>query len=153
MPKFSAVIRKLGINPFVEVPERIVQKLLRDAKQDTGPLPVRGRIHRMPFVTTVVKYAGAWRLYLNTQMRRDAGVDVKDTINVELTYDPKPRIVPMPEKFALALKKNKRAKAAFEKLPASHQKAILSYMNWLKTEEALERAIDKVIQKELKRSP
>lgn len=150
MQKFSAVIQKIGINPCVDVPDKIIQQLLREAKKERGPLPVCGRINRSAFETTIIKYQGAWRLYLNTQMRQDADVDVKDRVAVQVTFDPKPHKVRMPKKFTAALRKNKKAKDAFEKLPPSHQQAILKYMNWLKTDEALRRAIDKVIEKELK---
>lgn len=143
--KFSARIFKLDINPCVDVPERIVQKLLRVAKKERGPIPVKGRLNGKPFKTTVVKYRGAWRLYLNTYMRTDAGVDVGDRVNVTLELDTKPRIVPRPKEFAQALDQNPAAKAAFANSPPSHQREILIYLNWVKKPETLQRNIDKAI--------
>ena len=89
-----------------------------------------------------MKYQGAWRLYLNTPMRRDVG----DDATMVIEFDPELRIVPTHPKFAHALSKNKAAKAAFEKLAPSRQKDILRYLNSMKTEESLVRNIDKVMQ-------
>src|SRR5690242_14804303 len=122
---FSATVYKIDINPYVKVPDRILQKLCRDAGKETGPIPVKGTLRGKPFVATVVKFRGLWRLYLNTPMRRAAGVEVGDKVTVGVRYDKTPRTVPAPRKFTLALSKNKRAKEAFEKLAPSRQKEIL----------------------------
>lgn len=147
--KITAKIHKLGINPCIDVPEVVARRLLQNAGKTSGSIPVRGTLNGKKFLQTIVKYRGAWRLYLNTEMRKDAGIGVGDTAKVIIAFDPKPRTVPMNKKLAAALSKNKRARDAFEKLPPSHQKAILRYLNWLKTDEAVERGVKKVIEKEL----
>ncbi|MBI2845314.1 MAG: DUF1905 domain-containing protein [Chloroflexi bacterium] len=143
--KFSGKICKLDINPCVDVPEKIVQELLRAANKERGPIPVKGRLNGKEFRTTVVKFRGAWRLYLNTYMRAEAGIDVGDRARVQIWFDPNPRSVPIPKVFAKALDENPAAKAAFEKSPPSHQREILRYMNWIKRPETLQRNIDKAI--------
>jgi uncharacterized protein YdeI (YjbR/CyaY-like superfamily) len=55
----------------------------------------------------------------------------------------------MPPRFAAALAKDKRPRAAFENLTLSHRKEILNYLNSLKTEAALERTIKKAIAESL----
>jgi uncharacterized protein YdeI (YjbR/CyaY-like superfamily) len=55
----------------------------------------------------------------------------------------------MPPKFAAALARDSRARAAFENLTPSHRKDILNYLNWLKTDEALERNIKKATAESL----
>ncbi len=89
-------------------------------------------------------------------MHRDAGIDVGDEAHVEIIFDPKSRIEPVNQEFELALSKNNKAKEAFEKLAPSHQKEILRYLNYLKTEKSLVCGVEKVIQhlggKKLKRS-
>ena len=134
------------MNPYVAVPEAVLNSLFQQAGRTKGPIPVRGRLNRKRFKQTLVKYQGAWRLYLNTQMRRDAGIDVGDEAEVEIEFDPEPRVIPMPLQFAQALSRNKEARAAFEKLVPSRQKEILAYLNSLKTKESLVRNIEKVIQ-------
>lgn len=147
---FSAKVYKLGINPCVDVPHDVLSKLQKQAGKTRGPISVRGKINGMEFRQTVVKYQGAWKLYLNTYMRQDAKVDVGDNVKIELEFDPNPRIVPVPDTLARALNKNKTAKAAWDKLPPSHRKEILSYLNSLKSKEALERNVQKVIRENLK---
>lgn len=146
METFTAKILKIGINPYVGLPEDILNRIFTQAGKSKGPIPVRGTLNGKKFKQTLVKYQGAWRLYLNTPMHQDAGIDVGDNATVELELDPEPRIVPMHPKFARALSKNKVAKATFEKLVPSRQKEILRYLNSMKTEESLVRNIEKVIQ-------
>jgi hypothetical protein len=146
MQRFSAKVGKIDINPYVEVPDDILQKLQQDAKKERGPLPVKGTLQGKPFSTTVVKFRGMWRLYLNTPMRQAANVDVGDQVTISVQFDKTPPKVPMSRKFALALSKNQTAKDAFQKLAPSRQKEILRYLNSLKQAETLERNIEKVIQ-------
>ena len=146
MHTFSATVRKIDINPYVQVPDDVIRKLQQDAKKGKGPIPVRGRLQGKSFSTTVVRFRGMWRLYLNTAMRGAASVKVGDTVRIEVEFDSTPRTVPAPRKFTLALSKNRRAREAFEKLAPSRQKEILRYLNSLKRAETLERNIEKIIQ-------
>jgi hypothetical protein len=146
MERFTAKILKIGINPYVGVPEGVLNTLFQQADKNKGPIPVRGTLNGKRFKQTLVKYQGAWRLYLNTQMRQDAGIDVGDDATVEIEFDPEPRIVPIHPKFARALSKNREANVAFETLAPSRQREILRYLNSMKTEESLVRNIEKVIQ-------
>ena len=143
---FAAIIHKIGINPYVSVPEEVLSALFKQAKKSKGPIPVRGTIHGKPFLQTLVKYQGAWRLYINGEMRRAAGVDVGDRATLKVEYDPIPRIEAIPLKFREALSNHKAAKSAFERLPASRQKEMLRYLNSMKTETSLQRNIEKIIR-------
>jgi hypothetical protein len=146
MQIFAATVRKIDINPYVKVPDRIVRRLHQDANKETGPIPVTGKLRGKPFSTTVVRFRGMWRLYLNTAMRREASVEVGDKVNVGVRFDNTLRTEPSPRKFTLALSRNKKAKTAFEKLAPSRRKEILRYLNSLKQQETLERNIGKIIQ-------
>jgi uncharacterized protein YdeI (YjbR/CyaY-like superfamily) len=79
-------------------------------------------------------------------MRRAAGIDVGDMANIEIDFDPKPRIISMHPELKKAFVKNKNAKAVFEKLSPYRQKEISRYINSLKTEGSVERNISKVIK-------
>ncbi len=146
MKSFSAKILKLGINPYVGIPEKILVWLFEKAGRSKGPLSVRGKLNSKEFKQTLVKYEGAWRLYLNTPMRRSAAIDVGDQARVEIEFDPVPRRVPMHPALRLALSKHKDAKTAFNKLPPYRQKEILRYLNFLKTEESVKRIVAIVIR-------
>lgn len=146
MRSFSAKIFKIGINPYVLLPGTVLQSLFKQAGKDKGAIPVRGKLNGNDFIQTLVKYSGKWRLYLNTPMRKSARIDVGDMANVKIEYDPQPRIVPMHSKLQQALEKNKKAKAAFEKLTPSRQKEILRYMGFLKSEDSVTKNVERVIK-------
>jgi uncharacterized protein YdeI (YjbR/CyaY-like superfamily) len=153
MESFTAEVLIIGINPYVGVPENVLNSLFEQADKSKSPIPVRGTLNGKRFVQTLVKYQGAWRLYLNTPMRQAAGIGVGDKATVEIEFDSEPRIVPINPKFARALSKNREAKLAFEKLAPSRQNEILRYLNSMKTEESLLRNIEKVIQHLLGKKP
>lgn len=146
MKTFSAKILKIGINPYVLLPAEVLNTLFDQSGKDKGPIPVRGTLNGKEFTQTLVKFSGKWRLYLNTPMRQAAGIDVGDTADVKIEFDPGPRLTPMHPKLLHALSQNKKAKAAFEKLVPSRQKEITRYLNFLKTEESVVRNIEKVIR-------
>jgi hypothetical protein len=145
MKLFSASINKIGVNPFVFLPETVLNYIFKQAGKNKGPIPVRGKLDGHPFIQTLVKYSGAWRLYLNTPMRKAAGKDVADIIKVEIEFDPVERTIPIHPKLKAALKKNKKANAAFEQLSPSRQKEIVRYISFLKTEDSVEKNIIRAV--------
>jgi len=145
MNSFSAKIYKIGINPYVLIPAEELKQIFKQASKDKGPIPVRGELNGHPFIQTLVKFSGKWRLYLNGPMRKAAGIDVGDMAEVKLEFDPGPREISMHPKLKIALDKNKKALAAFSKLPPSRQKEILRYIGFLKTEESVDKNIKRAI--------
>jgi len=146
MKSFSAEISKIGINPYIGVPEDILDGLFKKSGRTRGPIPVRGSLNKKRFKQTLVKYKGAWRLYINGPMRKAAGVDVGDQAHVQIEFDPAPRIEGMHPKLVQAFAGNKAAERAFEKLVPSRRQEILRYLNAMKTESSLERNVEKIIQ-------
>jgi hypothetical protein len=150
---YSAKIFKIGINPYVHVPEDVLNVIFHQAGKTKGPIPVHVTLNGKKFKQTLVKYQGAWRLYINGEMRQNAAVDVGDQTHIKLEFDPAPRIEVMPSKFKIALLKNKAAKRAFDALAPSRQKEMLRYLNSMKTESSLERNIEKIIRHLLGEKP
>ena len=93
MKSFCAKIAKLGFNPYVSLPDEVSESLLEKAGKTRGPIPVRGTVNGKSLVQTLVRYQGAWRLYLNSTMREAAGIDVGDEAHIRLEFDPAPRQV------------------------------------------------------------
>lgn len=145
MPTFKAVIEIIGINPFVFVPEKILAAVLQKAEKEKGPIPIKGIINKNPYKQTLVKYAGHWRLYINTVMLKDSPKRIGETVAISIEFDPAERKLPMHPGLAKALAKNKMAKTNFTQLPASRQQEIIRYISNLKTPESLERNIAKAI--------
>ena len=138
---FSAIINKLGINPYVDVPEHVSQCFGK-----RGYIRVTGTLNGVSMRATLVPTGNVrHRLYVNGEMRKEANVKDGDTINLSLRLATEPRQVAVPRELMEALESNEKARTAFEKLPPSHQKEILDYLNFLKKPESLKRNIGKVI--------
>ena len=146
MPRFSASIHKIGINPAVDPPEKVLAQLFKSAGKAKGPIPVRGTINGSEFIQTLIKYRGSWRLYVNGEMLRGSGANVGDKIKVEIEFDPRPRDVQMPTRLKDALEIDTKAKIAFAELPPSRQKEIFKYINSLRTEESIARNVERILQ-------
>lgn len=146
MAKFSATIYKIGINPVVDPPDRAMQAIFKSAVRSKGAIPVRGKLNGAEFIQTIVKYKGAWRLYINGPMLKDSRLAVGDTANIEIDFDPRSRDVALPSELAKALRKDKRASTAFESLSPSRRKEISRYIGSLKTAEAVAKNVERVIK-------
>lgn len=142
---FRAKIQLIGINPYVLNPESELQKLFKQAGKDKGKIPVKLKIDGHEFPQTLVKYSGAWRLYLNGPMRKAAGKEVGDTAEFEVTFDPSDRSIPMHPKLENALNENPKAKEVFDQLIASRRLEIVRYISHLKTEESVDKNITRAI--------
>jgi len=145
MKAFTARIQKIGINPYVLLPAAVLKSIFNKAGKYKGAVPVKIRIGTKDFIQNMVKYSGKWRLYLNAPMRNAAGKDVGDLITIQIDFDLKPRTTPIHPKLKQALKENKQAKLAFDKLSPSRQKEILKYINFLKSEESVDKNVQKTI--------
>ncbi len=145
MFKFKATIQIIGVNPFVFVPDNILQQIFKQAQKDRGPIPIRGTINNKTYRQTLVKYSGAWRLYINTTMLKNSPKHIGKTVEVTLNFDPGSREISPPEKFVKALGENKKAKTIFESLPPSRKLEIVKYLVRLKTDKALDNNITSAI--------
>ncbi|GLR17251.1 YdeI/OmpD-associated family protein [Portibacter lacus] len=146
MHDFKAEIEIIGINPFVFLPQDILESLFKTAGKNKGKIPVRLLIGGQDFEQTLIKYSGYWRLYLNASMRKLARKEVGDVIALKIAFDPNERVVPFHPKLRKALAQNKEANVGFGKLSPSLQNEISKYLSYLKTEESIERNIDKAIK-------
>lgn len=140
--RFATTIFKVGINPCVDVPARVSKALGR-----RGYIPVQGTLNGHEFRAGLVSLGrGCHRLFINGEMRRAAGVDVNDRVTIILEYDAKLRQTPVPHQLSKALKNNPAADSAWENLAPSRRKEILSYLNFLKRPETIERNVERTIK-------
>jgi hypothetical protein len=130
----------------VDPPDDVLTAIFESAGKSKGPIPVRGTLNGAGFIQTLVKFKGGWRLYINGAMLENSGLNVGDAATIEIEFDPEPRSVPMPERFAEALANDRKARTAFENLAPSRQKEILKYLGALKTSQALEKNVRLVLQ-------
>jgi Bacteriocin-protection, YdeI or OmpD-Associated/Domain of unknown function (DUF1905) len=145
MKKFSAHIEIIGANPFVFLPERVLSAVLKEAGKDKGPIRVRGTINGDPYRQTLLRYKGAWRLYVNGIMLKNSPKRIGEKIVVEIEFDPEDKKVEPHPKLAQALQKNKKAAAAWVRLTPSRRWEIVRYIGSLKTAERIDRNIARAI--------
>lgn len=143
--QFEAKIEIIGINPFVFVPEKILQSLFKQAGKDKGHIPIKGIINGNPYRQTLVRYSGEWRLYINTIMLKNSPKRIGETVTLTISFDSESRAIEMPADFAKALEANPDAHSVFEQLSASRKQEIIRYLARLKTKETLDRNISKAI--------
>ena len=146
MIKFRAKIEIIGVNPFVFLPDRVLQEVFTQAGKSKGKIPVKMKIDGHEFVQTLIKWSGSWRLYLNTPMRKAAKKEVGDVADLEIAYDPTERVYPMHPKFEKALQENEEARNVFYSLRPSLQLEINRYFGFLKNEAWVDRNVVKAIQ-------
>jgi hypothetical protein len=147
--RFPVVIGKVGINPCVDVPAYVSAAL-----GHTGCVAVRATLNGQPFRAGLVSLGGGrHRLFINGQMRKAAGVDVGDAVEVELDYDPRPRTRPVPSQLVTALKDGPTARAAWDALTPSRRNEMPDYLNSLKQPNSIQRNVDKILATVLRPAP
>jgi len=146
MKSFTDKIKIIGVNPYVIPPEKVLSALFKQCRRSAGPIPIRGKLNGKPYIQTLVKYRGKWRLYLNTPMRKGAGIDVGDLAKFSIAFDPRSRAIRMPNELKNALQKNSKALKVFNTLPASRKKEIIRYIAHLKQPDSIKRNIARAIR-------
>lgn len=145
MNRFKAEIDIIGVNPFVFVPDKILNNLFKQAGKEKGAIPVKGTLNGNSYKQTLVRFKGAWRLYINTTMLKNSPRRVGESITLTIEFDASDRSIKPHPLLAKAMKNNIEAKKVFDKLTPSRQKEIIRYISFLKTEESIIRNIDRVI--------
>ncbi len=146
---FQAIIKKEGINPYVDPPLGTGVKL-----GGRGVIPVKVLLEGKPFKANLMPLGPKrtqaapgrqHRLYLHGIMRKTVGKDEGDRVRVVLEFDKNPRVEPVNPALGRVLKKDPVARKVFKGLSPSHQKELNRYLNHLKSPEALQRNVDKVM--------
>jgi len=145
MHKFVAEINIIGINPFVFVPEKILQDIFKEAGKEKGKIPIRGSINGNPYKQTLVKYQGDWRLYVNTLMLKNSPKRIGEVVELTLEFDSGDRTIKPHQKLVAALGENQDAKDVFDKLSPSLQNEIIRYIANLKTETSIDKNVIRAI--------
>jgi len=145
MTRFKAEIKIIGVNPFVFVPENILQKIFQQAKKNKGHIPIKGTINGKLYKQTLVKYTGEWRLYINTTMLKNSPKRMGEIVELTVMFDSESREITPPQKFIQLLNNNVEAKNVFESLSPSKKHEIVRYLSNLKTENSLDKNILRAI--------
>lgn len=145
MQAFKAKLELIGINPYVFLPIDILKNIFAEAVKYKGHIPIKGTVNFKSYKQTLVKYKGAWRLYINTTILKNSPKRIGEIIEITIEFDSSDRTVKPHPKFMTSLNKNKEAKKVFKTLSPSKQNEIVKYISKLKTEASREKNIDRAI--------
>ena len=110
-------------------------------------VPVRGTINGFPFRSSIFPMGGGRHfMAVNKEVRAGAKVKGGDTLTIVMARDDEPRIITPPVDLARALKANKAARAAWDKLSYTHRKEHVKAIEEAKRPETRQRRIDKAIE-------
>jgi hypothetical protein len=138
---FAAKLERVDINPCVSVPNSISTTF-----KMRGFIPVELKLKDSHHIANLVPQGGGkYRLYINGPMLSATGWKVGGMVGISLRYDPKPRIEPTNESLVMQMAKHPEAAKLFNKLSASRKKEINRYLNNLKSIDAVERNVKKLI--------
>lgn len=108
-------------------------------------VPVRGTINGFPYRSSIMPMGGRHMMAVNKQMREGAGVAAGDTVTVVMERDDESRTVDVPPDLAKALRADKAAKAAWEKLSYTHQKEHVRALEEAKRPETRTRRLESTL--------
>ena len=98
----------------IEVPEKVVAALGSSKRP-----PVRATINGYTYRSTVAVMGGKFMLGISNEVRKSAGVEAGQTVDIDLELDTETREVPIPPDFAAALARDAKAKKFFDGLSYS----------------------------------
>jgi hypothetical protein len=143
--KFKSKIYKTGINACVDVPKEITDKM----EPQNGYVKVNGEINKFKFSKNLVPVKNRpYRLFANIPMLKGGNANIGDTaeFKIEQSFDTNRAEYLIPGKLKEKLEENSLMDD-FNNLTESRKKDILKYLNYIKTEETLDRNIEKLIGK------
>jgi hypothetical protein len=146
----TATIEIVGVNPYVLVDAAQVAVLKLGWRR---PMPVLVRLNgepKVPWRTNMMPNGqGEFLLYLHGKMRDVSGTTVGDVVAIELAFDESYKNGPqhsVPESLRAALDGNEMVADNWAKLAPSRKKEILRYFAGLKTQEAKDRNVERMVQ-------
>ena len=149
MLTFQGTIEIIGVNPYILVSAEQAGQLKASWR---GPLPVLVQVNGEPnppwHINMMPRMDGDYYLYLAGMVRKASDTKVGDIVQVALEFDENYRGGPdeLPDWFAAALAAHEAAQANWAELSPSRQKEVVRYLTNLKSDEARERNLAKVME-------
>lgn len=135
--KFTATILQSGKTATgIEVPPEIVAAL-SSSKKPSVTVALNGYTYR----STVAVMSSKFMIPVSSEVRNTARVKGGDTLEVEIALDTAPRVLELPEDFAVALGRDAVAKAFFDGLSYSNQRRHTLNIEGAKTVETRARRL------------
>ena len=140
--RFSAAIYRLGTNYCVDVPAEASRAL------GAGTHPrVAGEVAGVGFRTRLTpRGGGAYRLFLNGEIRAAAAAGVGDVVEVELWPDEAPRDRSLPADLASALEAVPGSREAFKALTEAQREGMVAFLERARTARTRARYVARVVE-------
>jgi hypothetical protein len=142
--RFRARLRPSGRGAgghLVEVPDEVVAALGGRSR-----IPVQASFNGVAYRGSIVKMGGVMMLGVTKAVMAEAGAGPGDVLDVVVENDEAPREVEVPPELATALKRNKAATAAWDRLSFTHRREYVSSIVEAKKEETRARRVETTIQ-------
>jgi hypothetical protein len=140
--RFRATILATGKTAAgIRVPDEVVAALGSSRKP-----AVRATINGYTYRSSVAFMGGVFMLGVSNDVRRAAGVEAGQDVDVDLELDTEPREIEVPPDLAGALATDDVARRAFEALSYSNKRRIVEPIVDAKTPETRQRRIDKAVE-------
>jgi hypothetical protein len=139
--KFRAMIELGGKTATgIQVPADVVESL------GAGKRPqVRIAIGDYSYPSTVAVMGGEFLIPVSAEVRKGAGVEAGDEVDVDIELDTQPREVTVPPDFAEVLDRDADARRFFDGLSYSNRRRFVLQIEDAKTAETRQRRIDKAV--------
>lgn len=139
--RFHATLERSGRTATgIEVPAAVVTGLGSHRKP-----PVTVTINGYRYRSTIATMGGRFLIPVSADVRRQAGVEAGDELDVEVELDEQPREVTVPDDLAAALDAEPAARAAFDALSYSHKRAHVLSVEGAKAAETRARRVAKIV--------
>jgi hypothetical protein len=142
--RFTARLRPSGRGVgghLVEVPDEVVAAL-----GGGGRIPVQASFNGVSYCGSIVRMGGVMMLGVTKAIMAEVGVEAGDLLAVTVRNDDAPREVDVPPELATALRLNKAAAVAWDRLSFTHRREYVSYIVEAKKEETRARRVERTIQ-------
>jgi Bacteriocin-protection, YdeI or OmpD-Associated/Domain of unknown function (DUF1905) len=126
----------------IHVPDEVVAALGTSRKPAVS-VTLNGYTYR----STIASMGGRFMVGVSAEVRERAGVAGGDELEIDIELDAEPRVVEVPTDFAAALAAEPGAKAFFDRLSYSHQRAHVMAIEGAKAAETRQRRIEQSVTK------
>ncbi|SDG71754.1 YdeI/OmpD-associated family protein [Microbacterium pygmaeum] len=140
--RFQTTLFKSGNNTGIEVPPEVLEAL-GGGKRPAVNVTVNGDFS---YRSTIATMGGRYLIAFSSDKRAATGLQGGETITVDLTLDTAPRTVEVPQDLGQALAAAD-ARAAFDALAPSAQKAHVTNVEGAKAEDTRARRVAAIVAK------
>ncbi|MFC0426050.1 YdeI/OmpD-associated family protein [Chryseobacterium scophthalmum] len=144
--QFTTKLEIIGINPFVFLPDKVLNEIFETSGKNKSPIPVKGTVNGKEFKQNLMKYLGEWRLYINLTMLKDSPKRIGEMLEIFVEFDHSDRTISIHPDLEKAIRENPVALQNFENLIPSRKTELIRYINNLKTEASIQKNIEKIIR-------